>query len=131
MPIHEDSPAVAVACAHVEAWTNHDFDTARTLLADGVKVDVTNTNGMPPDIRTTGIDDYMKGLVEFGQTVVPGSARVIASLGDERNALLMVSVKAAFGPGAPELTLPAARLYLLGDDSKIEAEQVIFFAAPA
>jgi hypothetical protein len=43
----------------------------------------------------------------------------------------MVTVKAAFGTGAPELTLSAARLYLLAEDSKIEAERVIFFAAPA
>jgi hypothetical protein len=51
------------------------------------------------------------------------AARVIASIGDERNALLMVSVKVAFGPGAPELTLSAARLYLLDEDSKIEASR--------
>ena len=84
-----------------------------------------------PDTRSTGIDDYMEGLIAFGQAVVPGSARVIASVGDETNALLMMSVTAAFGPGAPHLTLPAARLYLLDEDSNIAAEQVIFFAAPA
>jgi SnoaL-like domain len=131
MPIQQDSPAVAVARAHVEAWSNHDFDAARDCLADGVKVDVTSTNGTMPETRSTGIDDYMKGLIEFGQAVVPSSAHVIASVGDERNALLMVTVKAAFGTGAPELTLSAARLYLLAEDSKIEAERVIFFAAPA
>jgi hypothetical protein len=131
MPIQQDSPAVAVARAHVEAWSNHDFDTARDSLADGVKVDVTSTNGTMPETRSTGIDDYMNGLTAFGQAVVPGSARVIAGVGDERNALLMVTLKAAFGPGAPELTLPAARLYLLDEDSKISVEQVIFFATPA
>jgi hypothetical protein len=52
----------------------------------------------------------LEGLIAFGEAVVPGSARVIASVGDETNALLMVSVKAAFAPGAPQLTLPAARL---------------------
>jgi SnoaL-like domain len=129
MPIQQHSPAVAVARAHVEAWSNHDFEAARDHLAHGIKVDVTSTNGAMPETRSTGIDDYMSGLTEFGRAVIPGSARVIASVGDERNALLMVTVKAAFGPGAPELTLPAARLYLLDEDSKIEAEQVIFFAA--
>jgi len=29
------------------------------------------------------------------------------------------------------VTLPAARLYLLDEDEKIEAEQIIFFAAPS
>ena len=129
MSIQHDSPAVAVARAHVEAWSNHDFDAARARLADAVKVDVTSTNGTMPETRSTGIDDYMNGLTAFGQAVVPGSARVIASIGDERNALLMVSVKATFGPDSPELTLPAARLYLLDEDARIEAEQVIFFAA--
>jgi hypothetical protein len=71
MPIQQDSPAVAVARAHVEAWSNHDVDAARDCLADGVKVDVTSTNGTMPETRSTGIDDYMKGLIEFGQAVVP------------------------------------------------------------
>jgi hypothetical protein len=129
MPVNQESPAVAVARAHVEAWGNHDFDAARGSLAADVKVDVTSTNGTMPETRSTGIDDYMTGLIEFGQAVVPGSHRVLASIGDDRNALLMVTVRGALGPGAPELTLSAARLYLLDEDAKIAAEQVIFFAA--
>lgn len=35
----------------------------------------------------TGIDDYMRGLIEFAEPIVPGSARVVASVGDERNPL--------------------------------------------
>jgi hypothetical protein len=81
------------------------------------------------DTRSAGIDDYMRGLVEFAQGVVPGSQRVIASLGDERNALLMLTVEADVG-GA-RVTLPAARLYLIDGDDQIEAEQVVFFAVPA
>jgi len=81
-PVQQDSPAVAVARAHIEAWSR---------IQD------------PPASMTTGGPP-------FGEAVVPGSARVIASVGDETNALLMVSVKAAFAPGAPQLTLPAARL---------------------
>jgi hypothetical protein len=75
-----------------------------------------------------GIDDYMRGLVEFAQPVVPGSLRVLASVGDERNALLLVTVQATFGPGEAEATLVGGRLYLLDDDDKIKEEQVIFFA---
>jgi len=31
-----------------------------------------------------GIDDYMRDLIQSARGVVPGSARVIASMGDER-----------------------------------------------
>jgi hypothetical protein len=81
-----------------------------------------------PATNLAGIDDYMRGLIQFAQAVVPGSARVIASVGDERNALLMLTVEADLGGG--KVTLPAARLYLLDENSKIKAEQVIFYAAP-
>ena len=72
----------------------------------------------------------MHGLIEFGQAVVPGSARVLASTGDERNALVTVTVRAAFGPEGAEVTLPGARLYLLDEESKIKDERVVFFTTP-
>ena len=40
MSAQQESPAVAIARAHVEAWSNHDFDTARSMLAPDVKVTV-------------------------------------------------------------------------------------------
>ena len=127
MSIPTDSLAVAVARAHVEAWSNHDFDTARKYLAPDVRVTATTTQPMPPATDLTGADDYMAGLTQFAQAVVPGSLRVIASVGDERNALLMLTVEANFGAGTA--TLPGARLYLLDNDHKIKTEQVIFYAA--
>jgi hypothetical protein len=33
MPVHQEAPAVAIARAHIEAWSNHDFETARRSLA--------------------------------------------------------------------------------------------------
>ena len=126
MSAQHESPAVAIARAHVEAWSNHDFDAARRGLAPDVQVTSTTTQPIMKDVRTTGIDDYMSGLIAFAQGVVPGSARVIASTGDERNALLMVTVEADLGGGKMEL--PGARLYLLDDDGKIQNEQVIFYA---
>jgi hypothetical protein len=130
MPIQQDSPAVAIARAHVEAWSNHDFDAARRSLATDVAVTSTTTNPAIPDVKLAGIDDYMGGLMAFAQGVVPGSQRVIASVGDERNALLLLTVQAA-GPGGTQLTLPGARLYLLDEDGKIKVEHVIFYAVPA
>jgi hypothetical protein len=126
MPVQQKSLAIAVARAHCEAWSNHDFDAARGALADDVQVSVTTTKPVMPDVNTTGIDAYMEGLVRFGHGVVPGSMREVASLGDERNALLLVTVQAAFGPDMPPVALSAARLYLLDDDHKIAVERVVF-----
>jgi hypothetical protein len=124
MNLSTDSPAVDVARAHVKAWSNHDFEAAKDALAPDVKVTVTTTKPVMPDTNTTGVDDYMTGLVHFAQTVVPGSMREVASVGDDHNALLMVTVGADFGAG--QITLPAARLYLVDDDHKIAVEQVVF-----
>jgi hypothetical protein len=127
MSVDQTSPAVDIARAHAEAWSNHDWDTARAGLAADVHVTATTTQPIMAPTDLTGIDNYMHGLKEFAQAVVPGSARVIASVGDERNALLMLTVEADFGAG--KMTLPAARLYLLDEDNKIKVEQVVFYAA--
>ena len=50
-------------------------------------------------------------------------------VGDERNALVMLTVEANLGHGA--MPLPAARGSLIDEAGKIAAEQVIFFATPA
>ena len=128
MSTQPDSPAVAVARAHVAAWSNHDVDTARDSLAADVRVTSTTTQPIMKDVNLAGIDDYMTGLTQFARGVVPGSAHIIASVGDERNALLMLTVEADLGAG--KATLPGARLYLLDENNKIKAEQVIFYAAP-
>jgi hypothetical protein len=127
MSAQHEPPAVAVARAHVEAWSNHDFETARKGLAPDVRVIAMTTQPVPPATDLTGAGDYMAGLAQFAQAVVPGSLRVIASVGDERNALLLLTVEADFGAG--KTTLPGARLYLLDEDNKIKTEQVIFYAA--
>lgn len=98
------SPSIAVALAHVEAWSNHDFETARQGLAADVRITATTTQPIMPDTNRTGIDAYVHGLIQFAQAVVPGSARVLACLGDERNALLMLTVQANLGRG--KVTLP-------------------------
>jgi hypothetical protein len=126
MSTQPESPAVAVARAHVEAWSNHDFDTARGALAPDVHVTSTTSQPMPPRTDLTGADDYMVGLTQFAQAVVPGSLRILSAVGDDRNALLMLTVEADFGGG--KAALPGARLYLLDDNNKIKTEHVIFYA---
>jgi hypothetical protein len=41
--------------------------------------------------------------------------REVASVGDDHNALVMVTVKASFGPGEPT-ALPGAQLHLIDDN---------------
>jgi hypothetical protein len=124
-----ESPAVALARAHAEAWSNHDWDTARAMLAPDVHVVSSSADPALPSTDVTGVDDYMDGLIKFAQAVEPGSARVLASVGDERTSLLLLTVRATLGPNGPTVILPAARLAVF-DDNKIKQEQVIFFAMP-
>jgi hypothetical protein len=122
------SIAVAVARAHVEAWSNHDYDKARASLASDVHVLAVSVDPGAPRTDLVGIDAYMEGLVQFGQIVVPGTTRVDSSVGDDNRALLHVTSKVKFGPDAPEMDHHQARLYRLDDDQRIAEEQVIFFA---
>ena len=130
MSSQQEPTAVAVARAHVDAWGNHDYDTARGALAPDVHVVVTSVDPEAPTVDTTGVEDYMQGLVQFGQAVLPGTSRVNAAIGDETRALLQVTSRVKFGPDAPEMTLHGARLYRLDENQKITDEQVIFFVTP-
>ncbi len=118
MAVKQESPAVAVARAHAEAWSNHDWDTARKMLAPDVHVTATTTQPIMPATDLNGVDEYMDGLIKFAGAVELGSARVIASVGDERNSLILLTVRAAFAPGGPAVTIPAARLAQLDENNK-------------
>jgi hypothetical protein len=129
MSAQNESPAVAIARAHVEAWSRHDFDTARSMLAPDVRVRVTTTAPYPPDTDLTGADNYMEGLHAYAEPIVPGTVRVLASTGDDHNALLLLTLTMAGGPFGEGSTAPCARLYLIDDNGKITAEQVVFYLA--
>lgn len=128
MAVHQESSAVVVARAHVEAWSGKDFDTARSMLAPDVRVIAMSTNPDIPHTDLTGADDYMKGLVAFAEPIVPGSVRELASAGDERNALLTLDLRVAGGPFGAGADAPCARLYLV-EEGKIKVEQVVFYVA--
>ena len=121
--------AVDLALAHIEAWSNHDWSAARAGVASDVSVTATTTMPGAPVTDLHGVDDYMVGLEAFAGTVVPGSAKINATAGDESNALIHVTVQAD-GPPFGSITLHGARLYLFDDDNKIKAEQVIFVGVP-
>src|ERR1700687_3976537 len=100
-----DSRALALARSHLEAWTNHDFDTARGNLADDVQF-------FSPAANLVGIEEYMdapRGLTQFARQVVPGSLRVIAAMGGERNALIMYEVS------TESKVFPSAQTWLLDE----------------
>lgn len=119
-----ESPAVKIARAHLEAWTNHDLDKARDNLAPDVEF-------YSPAGNLVGIDDYMdapRGLAQFAKQVVPGSLRVIAATGDDRNALIMYEVSTQGGPFGPRL-FPSAQTWSL-DNGKIKVERIVSIAIP-
>jgi len=121
----KDSKAVVLARAHLEAWTNHDLDTARRNLAANVEF-------FSPASHLIGIEEYMdapRGLVQFARQVVPGSLRVIASMGDERNALIMYQVDTEGGQIGSK-TFPSAQTWVLDDDGKIHVERIISYVTP-
>ncbi len=119
-----DSPAVAIARAHLEAWTNHDLDTARGNLAEDVQF-------YSPAANTVGIEEYVdgpRGLAQFAREVVPGSLRVIAAMGDEQNALIMYEVSTA-GARLGSKAFPSAQTWLLDENGKIKVERIISYMA--
>ena len=79
-----------------------------------------------------GPDEYMdapRGLRQFAMQVVPGSLRFIATIGDDRNALIMYEVATEGGPIGPKL-FPSAQTFLLDDSGKIKVERIISYAVP-
>jgi hypothetical protein len=129
MSLQHDSAAVEAARAHIEAWSDHDWDASRAGLADDVRVTATAADPNFPRTDLHGADDYMAGLIEFAQAVVPGSVEVLATIGDGTLALVTLTVKVKFGPEAPEMALPGSRMYVFDEAGKIKIEHVVFFVA--
>jgi hypothetical protein len=120
-----ESAAVVLARGHLEAWTNHDMDTARGNLAEDVQF-------FSPAANLVGVEEYMegaRGLVQFAKQVVPGSLRIIATTGDERNALIMYEVRTEGGPFGARL-FPSAQTWVLDDNGKIKLERIVSIVIP-
>jgi len=127
MSLQQNSPAVAAAQAHVEAWSRRDYDAARAALAADVWVTATAADPTFPKTDLNGADAYMQGLTQYAEGIVPGSTEVVQAVGDDTRALLLVNARAKFGPDAPELDAPAARMYVFDENGKIKIEHVLFF----
>jgi hypothetical protein len=118
------SKAAEIAIKHVEAFSNHDYETARSLLADDVHfMLITSIPGFPNPLEGNGVEEFMKALTS-GNTLIPGSLQVIHSIGDDHQALITVSVKGTL-PTKEPITLLAARHYMIDENEKITNELVI------
>jgi hypothetical protein len=71
--------------------------------------------------------DGARGLAQFAKQVVPGSLKVIAAIGDERNALIMYQVDTDGGPFGAR-TFPSAQTWVLDEHGKIQVERIISYA---
>jgi len=123
----QDSLAVSVALAHIAAWSNHDWDKTRELLAPDVHASVTSTMPGFGGGEFTGVDNYMALKVKAAKLIEPGSVQVIGTVGDESNALTLVTFKIGMGPGGTMVTMARSCLYLLDENKKIKEERDSFF----
>jgi hypothetical protein len=124
-----DSPALAIARAHVDAWSSKDYDKTRSMLAADVHVTATSTFAAMEATDLTGPDAYMQGLVAFAEPIVPGSVRELDAVGDDHNALVLLDLEFAGGPFGDGVHAPCARLYQTDADGKIRIEQIVFYVA--
>ncbi len=119
----QDSTAVTIARAHINAWSQQDWEKTRELVAPHVHVAATSTQSMLPSGEASGIDKYMDRLIKTVQLIEPGSVQVISAIGDERNALVLETLRIGLGPGGTMVTLARASLYLLDENKKIIEER--------
>jgi SnoaL-like domain len=124
-----DSPALAIARAHIEAWSSKEYDKTRALLAPDVHVTATSTFAAMQPTDLTGPDAYMQGLVAFADPIVPGSVRELGAVGDDRNALVLLDLEMAGGPFGAGVHAPCARLYQTNPEGKLVIEQIVFYVA--
>jgi hypothetical protein len=119
----QDSTAITIARAHIHAWSHLDWDKTRELLAPNVHAVVTTTQPMKATTELTGIDAYMGPKIKAAQLIEPGSVYEISAIGDERNALILVTMRIGLGPGGTMVTMARAILYLLDENKKIKEER--------
>jgi hypothetical protein len=123
----EDSPAVKIALTHIDAWSRHDWDKTRELLAPNVHALVTTTIPNMGGSEFTGIDKYMELKVKAAKLIEPGSVQVIGTIGDESNALTLITFRIAMGPAGTMVTMARACLYMVDENRKIKEERDSFF----
>ena len=123
----QDSIGITVARAHINAWSHQDWEKTRELVASNVHVVAATTQPTLPSGEATGIDAYMERLINTAPFIEPGSVQVISAIGDERNALVLVTFRIGLGPSGTMVTMARAILYLLDENKKIKEERDEYF----
>ena len=126
----QNSTAISVARAHIDAWSHHDWERTRELLAADVHAWVTSTQADFGTAELTGIDAYMEPKIKAAQFIEPGSVHEISALGDEHNAVILVTFRIGLGPGGAIVTMARSCLYLLDETGKITEERDAFYVLP-
>ena len=109
------SPALEIALAYYDAWTNKDLDRAMSYIANDIVCEA-------PAGRIDGANAYRAFVAPFVQTL--RSSNMIASFGDQHTALVMYdteTVPVRRAPGAECVTVR---------DGKIIHSHFIFDRAP-
>ncbi|MBV9712215.1 MAG: hypothetical protein JO011_15010 [Ktedonobacteraceae bacterium] len=123
----QDSTAITIARAHIRAWSHQDWEKTRDLLASNVHAVVTTTQPMKAPAELRGIDVYMEPKIKAAQLIEPGSVQEISAIGDESNALILITLRIGLGPGGTMVTMARAILYLLDENKKIKEERDEYF----
>lgn len=123
----QDSAAVKVALAHIEAWSRHDWDKTRALLAPDVHATVMTTQPGFGGAELTGIESYMAAKTQAARLIEPGSVQVLSAIGDEHGALVTVTFEIGLGPGGRLVTMARSCLYALDENGRIKEERDSFF----
>ena len=120
----QDSTAITIARAHIDAWSHHDWEKVRELLAPNIHVVAITTQPTLTIEEFTGIDNYMERLIKSVQLIEPGSVQVISAIGDESKALILETLRIGLGPGGTMVTLARTSLCLLDENKKIKEEGI-------
>jgi len=119
----QDSKAVKIAISHVHAWSCHDWNKTKELLPLNVHAFVTSTQPAFGSGEFTRADNYMERKKQAAQLVEPGSVRLISTIGDKSNALILMTFRIGLGPGGTMVTMARSSRYLLDQNGKIKDER--------
>jgi hypothetical protein len=113
--VTEKNPALHIALAYHEAWTNRDLDRAMSYIAEDIVCDA-------PAGRIEGAEAYRAFMAPFVQTL--RGATMIAAYGDDGTALVMYQTTTVPVPSAPGAE------YVRVKDDKITYSRFVFDRAP-
>jgi SnoaL-like domain len=113
--VSEKSPAVQIALAYHEAWTNKDMDRAMSYIAEDIICDA-------PAGRIEGAEAYRAFMAPFVQIL--RDATMIAAFGDDQTALVMYDTTTIPVPSAPGAEYSTVK------DGKITYSRFVFDRVP-